>query len=178
MKNALLAGRYALAFLDNIKPEDYSSLSEDIAVLHKIFSENPKIVKSLQSLIFADKKKNELLDLVLDGLKHKKTWHSLFSLVIKKHRASLISKIVEQAENLLLERQGKSKINIVLARKHNEETVKVITDYVNKLIKKELLVTTTIKPSIIGGFIANVDSLTIDGSVSHNLDQFSKRSHS
>jgi len=98
--------------------------------------------------------------------------------VIKKHRASLISKIVEQAENLLLERQGKSKINIVLARKHNEETVKVITDYVNKLIKKELLVTTTIKPSIIGGFIANVDSLTIDGSVSHNLDQFSKRSHS
>lgn len=181
MKIRLLTRRYAQAFLDNIDEKDYDSLLKDITNLSNFISENPKIVKILQSLALPRKTRLLFLESLFEecescglSLYMKKYWHGLLVLLIRKHRIPLLREILNETELLLLSKQGKAKLDITFARKHETALRDQIIEYAGKFSNKKLIPHTYVKPAIIGGFVAEIGSLKIDGSIVHNLDKFKK----
>jgi F-type H+-transporting ATPase subunit delta len=181
VKLRLLTHRYAVALLDNIEEKNYDDLLLDIEALRSFLKDNGLLSKLWQSAITPRKMRTSLLEEVFGKqaksgivLNQRKYWYGLFSLLIQKHRIPLVEEIINDIERLLLQRQNKAKIKIVYAREHKPELQDKIVKYTEKLTSKELIPQTEIDPGIIGGFIAQVGSLKIDGSVRHNLDLFKK----
>ncbi|MBW6516663.1 MAG: F0F1 ATP synthase subunit delta [Candidatus Cloacimonetes bacterium] len=181
MKIRLLARRYAQAFIDNISERDFDTIFDDIKTIRSFIEEYPQIVKILQSILTPKKKKIELLDALAAenqseglALKQRKYWRGLLNVLIVKHRIQILVETIDEIERLLLQRQNKAKITLFLSREHASDVAKKVIDYVSNITGKELIPQTVINPDIIGGFVATVDSLRVDGSVKHNLEKFKK----
>ena len=181
MKIRLLTRRYARAFLDNIPEGQYDALSQDIETIREFIRNNPDVIQVLKSVITPKKMRIALLDAIVDRkesagivLNLRKQWRGLFNVLVSKHRMKIISEIIDEIEFLLLERENRARIVIRLAREHEPEVIKRILGYAGKLSGRELIPRTEIDPSIIGGFVATIDSVRIDGSVQHNLEKFKK----
>jgi F-type H+-transporting ATPase subunit delta len=77
-------------------------------------------------------------------------------------------------EQIILFNQGKEKVTVILAREEKPETIKKIEKKISEIIKKEIVTEIVLDPSIIGGFIAKTESLTINGSIKGNLIRLKK----
>ncbi len=181
MKIRLLTRRYARAFLDNIAENEYETVHADIKVIRDFIELNPELIKILQSIITPRKMRLELLDAIMEQdqktgleLQQQKFWKGLFQVLVAKHRIQLITEIIDEIERLLFLRQNRAKINLYLAREQSPDLIDKIMQHIGKLTGKELIPHTEIRSEIIGGFVASVDSLRIDGSVRHNLEKFKK----
>lgn len=181
MKTRLLARRYAQALIDNIAEKDYDALNEDIRLIGDFVEKNPQILQILQSIITPQKVKLELIETLVSDkqaagldLSQRKYWKGLLIVLVKNHRLILLREVIAEIERLLLQRQNKAKVTIYLAREHETPLMDNILQYVGNLTGKKLVPQTEFRPDIIGGFVAAVDSLRIDGSVRHNLEKFKK----
>lgn len=172
-----LAGRYALAFVDNIEEKDFTALLEDIKTIRTLIKDNPELMKYMQSIITPKKMRLQLLEKIINeqdtySLNLHNKLRGLLTVLILNHRMPIINEILDASEKLLLTRQNKAKIKILFARQHASELINKIIEYAGKLAEKDLIAESEIRPEIIGGFIATVESIRIDGSVRHNLDKF------
>ena len=181
MKIRLLARRYALALIENVAEKDYDILYEDLKTLRDFIEKNPQLINILQSLITPQKLKLELIETIVDNqqaagidLKQKRLWKGLIIVLNENHRIKVLKEVIDEIEILLLQKQNKAKATIYLAREHEDPLTDKILDYIGHLTGKKLVPRTELRPDILGGFVATVDSLRIDGSVSNNLEKFKK----
>jgi ATP synthase F1 delta subunit len=169
----LIAERYAKALIRLMEQADFDAYLKDIEYLHDVFG-NSDYAKTLNSFLFPKKERMELAHQILENVEKKEIWQNLFTLLIHKHRFSLISAILEQLELAIYEQKKTKKVHLILAKKQPENIVELIRKKIESIIGMKILFKTTFDPSIIGGFIAKTDSFIIDGSIHHNLIKLTK----
>jgi len=169
VRNNLVAQRYAKAALKNVERQNHQIFREDIIALLAVFAENKEYITALNSFLFPLKERLELAEKVAAELRMSNVWKSLFQLLIKKHRFNILNDILDGLEYYILAEDNKLKVTLTMAFEHNKEMINEIVNRVEKELKSKIEKTIVIDPTIIGGFIAETETVRIDGSIQNNL---------
>ena len=95
-------------------------------------------------------------------------------LLVSKHESILIGDIFKQYQILLDAHRGIEHAEVTTALPLDEKDVEMISDRVKKIMGRKVTLDLQVDPSIIGGFIARIGDMLIDGSVRQNLDSLGK----
>ena len=172
MKNKLIAQRYANAVIMNVNEELYTSIMDDIALLNQIFTSTPESIKIIDSFLLSVPKRIELSKDITIKLKNGNIWENLFEILIKKHRFSIIQDILKEIETFILHSRNQVKVLLKIAHSISNETLEIIKNKIIEILNKNIVLNIKIEPEIIGGFIAEAESIHIDGSIKNNLVKF------
>ncbi|MDY6916139.1 MAG: ATP synthase F1 subunit delta [Candidatus Cloacimonadota bacterium] len=172
MKHKLIAQRYSRAILKLIDEKEFSKLYDDVRSLQQICKEIPEQLKILDSMLISFSKRKVIGEELCKNLKFKQIWKNLIHVLIHKHRVEILPDICDEIENHILSIQNKQKVTLKVAHKHPQETIDIIVERLRKILQKEIILNLVIEPKIVGGFMAETESLRIDGSIKNNLIKF------
>jgi len=172
VKNKLVAQRYANAVIMNVNEDLYASLLDDVTILNQIFASSPESIKIIDSFLLSIPKRIELTKDITAKLKNANIWKNLFEILIKKHRFSIILDILKEIEIFILHSRNQIKVVLKIAHSISNETLEKIKSKIVKILKKDIVLNIQIAPEIIGGFVAEAESIHIDGSIKNNLIKF------
>lgn len=174
MKNRLVARRYAKALLMNIDTEHIASFQQDIQRLDQIFAANPDQVKSVNSPLYPLQSRLDLTAEISKKLHNSQIWENLFEILIHKHRFDIICEILLELEAAIMAQNNQIKVQLTVAHEHPEKVTADIKQTIQDILQKDLKLQIKFDPTIIGGFVAQTDSLLIDGSIRNNLAKLTK----
>jgi F-type H+-transporting ATPase subunit delta len=174
MKNMLIAKRYANAAVQNLNPEKYQEVSHEASTLKKFFEDNPNYLRWLSSPIIHKEKKKEFFTALIENLKNKDFWASLFKVFIAKQRCDILDSFLTEFDYLLIENLQQTHINLILAHPQDEATIATIKTGIEKILKCKVTCDVSIDKDIIGGFVVMTRNQIIDASVRSQLQRFAK----
>ncbi len=172
MKNKLIAQRYANAVIMNVNEDLYNSIMDDVYIINQIIASSPESIKIIDSFLLSIPKRIELTKDITEKLKNSNIWKNLFEILIKKHRFSIILDILVEIEIFILYSRNQIKVVLKIAHSISNETLDKIKSKIVKILKKDIVLNIKITPEIIGGFVAEAESIHIDGSIKNNLIKF------
>jgi len=172
LKNRLLAKRYSKAVLQNLKEKDYNPILSDIKLIKNVLTKDKDILKTINSFLLPQTERISIAVTVIENTKLKKIWQNLFKILIQKHKYTLLPTILIELETLILELKNQINVQLILASDQSDANLKKIKNYIEDILKKEIIIKIKIDPEIIGGFIVHTDSNTLDGSIINNLRKF------
>ncbi|MBP7563687.1 MAG: ATP synthase F1 subunit delta [Candidatus Cloacimonetes bacterium] len=176
MKDIIVAKRYALSAIYNIKTEDFSEFVNEVKILSGIFESNPDLYQIMKSKIVTTTAKLEFLEEITSNFLLKDFWHSFFLLLTSKKRELIFIQILREILKQAYLTNDAKAVDIILAFEHTEETLMQIVKKIEHAIRHKIVYQVLIDKSIIGGFIAKAEDFIIDASVIGNLKQFVKNS--
>ena len=174
MRQRLIAQRYAKAIVENFETAQLKSLLTDIEILKAVLKEYPEVEQSLHTQLLPLQKRLELVkDILIDTVNADK-WDSMFQLLIKKHRFNLITDIFDEIENMVHDKYDEVVVRLKIARDLTPESEVKVSEYLKTILHKTVILKKEIHEELIGGFVAETESMTIDGSILNSLMRFQK----
>ena len=170
-----ISARYAKSLLDlAIERNEVDTVLKDIKTFQEVVN-NKDFAQMLKSPIINTTKKQSIFKAIFDG-KLSKTTESFFDIVLRKGRESVL---VDIAGAFMDQYKIVNKISSVKITTATPLTEVALAEIKSKLLASnitmdKLELTTKIDPSIIGGFVIEVDDNLYDDSVAHKLDKLKK----
>jgi len=175
VKSNTLAKRYAKAIfslsLDNKSQE---KVLNDLRALSDAFDSDASIKAFFNSPMITGSQKASTLSKALEGRAPTEEVHQFLMLLAKKDRLPIFSDIVEafQAEIDAANNVCRGVVKSTIALGPAERTQ--IEKTVEGVLKKKVIMTYKVDPSVIGGLVAQVGSHTFDDSLSTHLKRMSE----
>ncbi len=170
MKNLILAKRYARALL-TIGQEDkkYKKYGEELDTFVVFLKENPEVENAISNPRYPVENRLNILKIILEKLELSTTMQRFLTLVLEKKRMQYIASICECYHRLVDDLENISRAKIISAVPLEEKALTSITKALEKIVGRKIIAETETDPEIIGGVIAKVGDLVIDGSVKTQL---------
>lgn len=174
MKNILLARRYASASIQFLNENDYIAILKQLEIFRKAISDNLQIKKIFASAIISKNKKIQFAQNIVEQLDNKDFWLQIITVLINKNRGNILDLFLEEFKKVLNEKLNQKYVQLILAHKQDNNTIELIKNELEKVLKFKVVCDVEIDKKIIGGFIAKTDNQLIDASVHSNLQRFVK----
>lgn len=172
MNEGLIARRYAKAMLR--VAQDHGG-AEELYEKMKLFEQNyiahPNLHKALLNPVLSALDKEMLLSTAI-GIEPGNFYISGIRLLIKNHREMYIRSICLMYQRLYRQACHIGRVRIITAVELGEEAVSRIKKLVTDKTSNTIEFVEHVDPSIIGGFILQVNSRQLDVSVSRGLREF------
>jgi len=170
VRQTILARRYAKALFslgkEQGKNEEYSEVLGAIADLYKDESVENALVNPLYPLEARQKVMAKIAELA----KADDIMTRFLQLLVEKKRAEILPDIAHEMRVMVDQEQNISHGSVVSAIKLDKGLKKKIQQTLEKVTGKKVILETTVDPSIIGGIIAKVGDLVLDGSIKTQLN--------
>ena len=170
MKQTILAKRYAKALFaigkDDGKYEAYNDALQSVAGL---FKTNPEVEDALTNPLYPVDTREKVMEGIISSMDADKVMGNFLSLLVQKKRAEIIPEIAEQFQIMVDEDNNISHGTVVSAVELDAQLQEKVQATLEKLTGKKVELTASVDPSIIGGVIAKVGDLVIDGSIKTQL---------
>jgi F-type H+-transporting ATPase subunit delta len=174
MKNILLARRYASASIQFLNENDYIAILKQLEIFKKAIADNLQIKKIFASAIISKNKKIQFAQNIVEQLDNKDFWLQIITVLINKNRGNILDLFLEEFKKVLNEKLNQKYVQLILAHKQDNNTIELIKNELEKVLKFKVVCDVEIDKKIIGGFIAKTDNQLIDASVHSNLQRFVK----
>jgi len=169
MKGTLVATRYAKSLLDlSIEQNSVEKVNNDMVELSEICAESKDFINLLNNPIIHASKKVDVFNSLFDG-KMEPISIKFLTLITKNNRASILPTIARSFVKQYKQHRGIVDVIITSSEKLNTDTKAKILEKVKSTVKGEILLVEKIDPSILGGFIINIEDKQIDASVASQL---------
>lgn len=176
MKNNTVVKRYARALLEiGLADGQFSKYGLDLQELTQAIREAGQNAKFLTSPAFPEGVRRKALQAILDKAALSPMVNNFVSLLMDKGRLGDLENIADAYRHLANEVQGILPATIISAAPLSDTEIQAIGDSLNKFAKRKVELTITEDSSIIGGLIARMGDLTIDGSVRTQLAKLAER---
>ena len=175
MSELKVAYRYALAMI--AVAEERNKLDEvgkDFEFLDELISKAREFYLFLKSPIVNKEKKKRTLREILESRVNEVTMKFVL-LLASKGREELIPEIIRQFFRLRDERSGVLNVSTRAAVKPTDKQLQQLIQQLERATKKKIRLTTTLDPSLRGGFIVQHDDTVWDASVKHQLELLRER---
>jgi F-type H+-transporting ATPase subunit delta len=167
-----IAGRYAVALFDVALREQSleRTLAECEAVEELLSEKNPhralfiRIIQGHISGLDEIQKRADFQPFLVNFLK----------LIAKNQRIGIFKNIVRMFAALVNQSLNRAAITVYTASEIAESYKKIIENKLSALFKQTLLISYKVAPHIWGGLLVQSDLLTIDVSVKHHIETFSR----
>ena len=170
MKQTILAKRYAKAlFAIGKENGTYEAYSEALQALAELFTTNPEVEDALTNPLYPVDVKEKAMGSIIQAMDADKVLGNFLNLLVEKKRAVILPEIAEAFQVMVDEDKNISHGTVISAIELNADLKSKIQSTLEKLTGKKVELTASVDPSIIGGIIAKVGDLVLDGSIRTQL---------
>jgi len=164
--------RYAQAAFElALERNELDSWQEGLKKISSITT-NEDLMAFLQSPRLPFDAKKELLRKPLGEI-HPLVFN-LILLLVNKGSLGLVGNILQEYLALLDAHRGVDRAKVIAAVPFSDEARTSISERLGEMVGRKVVMDDTVDPSIIGGFIARVGDLLIDGSIRQRLESLKK----
>ncbi|THB75519.1 MAG: F0F1 ATP synthase subunit delta [Desulfobulbaceae bacterium] len=170
MKQTILAKRYAKALFaigkDDGKYEAYNEALQGVA---ELYTSTPEVEDALTNPLYPVDTREKVMTGIIGSIGADKIMGNFLTLLVQKKRAEIIPEIAEAFQIMADEDKNISHGTVVSAVELDAELQGKVQATLEKLTGKKVELTASVDPSIIGGIIAKVGDLVLDGSIRTQL---------
>lgn len=170
MKNLILARRYARALL-TIGQEDkeYRKYGEELEQFVGFLKENAELENAIANPRYPLESRKNILKVIVEKGELSLVVSRFLSLLQEKRRMNIIESVTECYHKLVDELENVSRAEIISAVPLEEKALESITKALEKIVSRKIIAEAKTDPGILGGVIARVGDLLLDGSVRTQL---------
>lgn len=170
MKQTILAKRYAKAiFSIGREQSSYEGYNEVLQGLAELFHTHPEVADALTNPLYPMEIKEKVMTGMVASMEVDQVMGNFLKLLVQKKRAVLLPEIAEAFKTMVDEAKNISHGKVTSAIALDSAMQKKIQKVLEKLTGKKVELTTSVDPSIIGGIVAQVGDLVLDGSIKTQL---------
>lgn len=170
MKQTILAKRYAKAiFTVGQEQKKYEEYNEVLQGLANLYSTHPDVIDALTNPLYPMDVKENVMKGIVKSMKVDKIMGNFLNLLVQKKRAEILPEIAQAYKTMVDEAKNISHGNVISAIELSDELKENVRKILEKLTGKKVELTTSVDSSIIGGIIAQVGDLVLDGSIKTQL---------
>jgi len=162
---------YAAAILEVARAEEQlERVGDELFRIARAFEASNPLREALTDPRIPVERKMGVIDDLL-GTKTSPLTVNLVGFVVSAGRASDLPAIADRVAERAANARDKAVAEVRTAVELDEATIARLTTALNKATGKDVEVKVVVDPTVIGGVVARVGDLVIDGTVSHRLDQ-------
>jgi F-type H+-transporting ATPase subunit delta len=170
VRQTILAKRYAKALFAVSQEEGTSeAYRETLNVLGKFLGEYPEAMDALTNLLYPMELREKVMAQLISELQADKFMANFLNLVLQKKRADILPEIASEFQALVDADQNISRGRIITASEISGDLQAKVQATLENITGKKVILTSEIDPAIIGGIIAKVGDLVMDGSIKTQL---------
>ena len=170
MRNFTVSRRYARALLSLGKEDgNYLKYGEELKAFSDLLKRETQARYVLQSPIYDFTNRSNLLKAILEKSGFSSTINNFIQLLLAKGRIRYLEDISLFYAQLTDELSNIKRAMVTTAVQLSEDIIQRIQAALKEVVQKEVVITVNQDPSIIGGIIAQVGDLTLDGSLRTQL---------
>ena len=170
MKNTVLAKRYAKALFQVGKEENaLDSFNSALAEMAVLYGQVPEVVDSLTNPLYPLEVREKVMEHLLAKMQVSTMVGNFMKLLVQKRRANALPDIAEVFQALVDVERNMCRGTVTSAAPLSGALNSKIKATLEKITGKQVLLRTEIDPTIIGGIIAQVGDLVLDGSIKTQL---------
>ena len=171
MTSQIVAKRYAKALLD-LGQEDgkTKSYGQDLAEMTALFDTSPELEAALANPVFDLESRREVLAEFLEKLSLTPMAKNFFKLLLDRGRIDAVGEINRVYMELMDEVNGLVRARVFTAAPLAEDETKRLQEALKGVAGTDVHIEVSEDPSLIGGVVAKIGDLVLDGSVKRQLD--------
>jgi len=170
MKNTILAKRYAKALFSVASEADaFDDYSKALNEFSEAFNKYPEIRDGLTNPVYPLDVRVKVMDYLVESLGATGVIKNFLNLVVQKKRADVLPDIAESFQALVDEKRNICQGTVVSAMELKPELKDKVQTTLEKITGKKVILSTEVDPAIIGGIVAKVGDLVLDGSLRSQL---------
>jgi F-type H+-transporting ATPase subunit delta len=172
VKQIILAKRYAKAIFTLGKEQDkVDSYAETLAAIAELF-ENPdlEVADALTNPLYPMEARQKVMASIAKAAKADAMMTAFLNLLIEKKRVDVLPEIAGQVQVMLDLEANISHGSVTSAVKLNKGLLGKIQASLENITGNKVILETQVDPSIIGGIVATVGDLVLDGSIRTQLN--------
>lgn len=174
-KYRTLAERYTKALMQLAQEKNnLEKIADDIKVVASTFSENPDIEGFFVSPIISKEDKKEILEKSFKG-KVDEDVYNFLNILVDKNRMFILPAVMNILQEKLLNVANILEIEVRTVIEIDEGMSKSLTEKMEKISGKKVVLKNIIDKDIIGGVVLSFDGKVIDGSVKAKLASLQKQ---
>ena len=170
MKQTILARRYAKALFTVGKEQDtYEGYNDALQALAGLFEQTPEVADALTNPLYPMDVRDKVMAGIIESMKVDKVMANFLNLVVEKKRAEILPEIAEAYKAMVDDEKNISHGSVISAVELSDELQAKVQETLEKLTGKKVELSTSVDPSLIGGIVAKVGDLVLDGSIKTQL---------
>lgn len=170
MKNTVLAKRYAKALFAVGKEEGaFADYAEVLNELARLFSGTAAVADALTNPLYPEDVRLKVMESLVKAMQAPPVMVNFCKLLVEKKRAAILPDIAEVYQEMVDQDRNLVRGTVVSASELAPELNEKIKATMEKITGKQVELTNRIDPAIIGGMVAKVGDLVLDGSIKSQL---------
>lgn len=171
MKNTIIAKRYAKALFAVGKEENAVELyAQALNIMGSLYAQAPPVQDALTNPMYPLEVRVKVVRDIMASMEASDVITRFMALLVEKKRAVALPEIAEAFQGLVDADKNMCRATVISATELNTAMRVKVESALSSLTGKEVAVTATVDPSIIGGIIAKVGDLVLDGSIKSQLN--------
>ncbi len=176
MKNTAAARKFARALMEvGLPGEEAGKFGEDLQALNEVFRDNPRLSRALLNPMNKLDERLAFMDEISRRVKASPAVAKFMDILVETRNIGLIKEIAEAYARLDDERTGRLRAAIEAPAPLPEDVLAEIRRRLEEITGKDVLLTFTVDPSLIGGLVVKLENTVIDGSLRTQLDILRER---
>lgn len=170
MKNTVLAKRYAKA-LFAVGKEDgsYAAYAESLSELAELFSSSREVADALTNPLYPEDVRLKVMESLAKALKAPTVMINFFKLLADKRRVAILPDVAQAYREMVDRDRNLLRGTLVTAGEIDQELSAKVKATMEKITGKQVEFSSQVDPAIIGGMVAKVGDLVLDGSIRSQL---------
>jgi F-type H+-transporting ATPase subunit delta len=170
VRQTILAKRYAKALFAVGKEEGaydaYARVLNDLAAL---YTDYPEVADGLTNLMYPEQVRENVMQGLIKALGADRIMSRFLSLLVEKRRTNILPELAVVYQGIVDAEQNICRSNLVSAVELSADLQKKVQATLENITGKKVILATEVDPSIIGGIIAKIGDMVLDGSIKTQL---------
>jgi len=161
-----IARRYARAlFAIGVDQRSFEALGKELEALAALWNEATEMRQSLSNPIFKSSQKRAILQALLPRVAPTREVQSLAFLLLERGRIAALPAIARAYQEMCDDKLGRARATVRSARPLDVATQTEVRQVLERRTGRSVIMTTEVDPSLMGGIVAQVAGLVLDGSL-------------
>jgi F-type H+-transporting ATPase subunit delta len=170
VKQTILARRYAKALFAVGKEKDnYEAYNEALQGVAGLYVSHPEVVDALTNPLYPFDVREKVMVGLVNSIGVDKIMGNFLNLLVQNKRAEILPEIADEFQIMVDTEKNISHGSVISAVALSDELQTNVQAALEKLTGKKVELSTSVDPSLIGGIIAKVGDLVLDGSIRKQL---------
>lgn len=164
-----LARTYGQALFSACKPEDFDSVSSQLAKISRFFDDSPELFEALIAKTISSEQKRILVDVLGPRWGLSIEVGNLLRLLAEAGRFSLIGGIIRSFEDAVREYRHILSIEVIVARSLTDDEERLLRERLRAVVHSSIAITVRVDEEIIGGLLLRSGDSVFDSSLRTRL---------
>jgi F-type H+-transporting ATPase subunit delta len=165
-----LAGRYATALFElAVESNAIDAVASDMTRLRSLIEGSADMVRFVRSPVFTREEQGRAIDAIVSRLNVNPLTKNFVGLLAQKRRLFALQGIVAAFETLVAARKGEISVSVVSAKALKSGQRDALVAAVKAAVKREVRISESVDPSLLGGLVVKIGSRQIDSSLKSKL---------